>query len=561
MTIFSIHCNRSDRREKDSEGREKDRSHRDKDRKRSSSRDRDRHRRSRSGDRDRHRSRRDSDRDRGDRHRDRDRGGRDRERSRSRDRRESASRSYSTSANSSAVSSERDKERGSRSGSDRPKDRDAEKPSVYAPSEKIETEKGDKPSDAEAQALRLAEREDARRKREIDDLTKDQRTVFVSQLTAKVNEGMIRDFFEQIGTVNNIIMIRDKNSGKHKGFAYVEMLDLEAIPNCLLFNNAVPDFQKFPILVKASEAEKNFNAKKDTTALTKPGEIKERTGVMGGDPDCRLYIGNIHVQINEIALKTVLEQFGPTENVNLHRDEMGTSKGFAFIRYTSPESALLALSNLAGVELAGRALKVGRVIDNSVQPAMGTLPTMGMGMGMGMGMMESTGTASANWKLDDDDGGTGMQLNSSSRAMLMAKLGQAAGIQVPSATMPPTDGNYVMYGLPGVPPAPPAPAVPLIAGVPSMCFMIRNMFDASEEGEDDWDVAIKEDVSEECSKYGTVEHCYVEKRKPGGIVFLQFDSLNASFQAASSLNGRFFGGRMLTVTFLDPALFFAAIQS
>ena len=559
MIIFSIHCNRSDRREKDSEGREKDRSHRDKDRKRSSSRDRDRHRRSRSGDRDRHRSRRDSDRDRGDRHRDRDRGGRDRERSRSRDRRESASRSYSTSANSSAVSSERDKEHGSRSGSDRPKDRDAEKPSVYAPSEKVETEKGDKPSDAEAQALRLAEREDARRKREIDDLTKDQRTVFVSQLTAKVNEGMIRDFFEQIGTVNNIIMIRDKNSGKHKGFAYVEMLDLEAIPNCLLFNNAVPDFQKFPILVKASEAEKNFNAKKDTTALTKPGEIKERTGVMGGDPDCRLYIGNIHVQINEIALKTVLEQFGPTENVNLHRDEMGTSKGFAFIRYTSPESALLALSNLAGVELAGRALKVGRVIDNSVQPAMGTLPTMGMGMGMGM--MESTGTASANWKLDDDDGGTGMQLNSSSRAMLMAKLGQAAGIQVPSATMPPTDGNYVMYGLPGAPPAPPAPAVPLIAGVPSMCFMIRNMFDASEEGEDDWDVAIKEDVSEECSKYGTVEHCYVEKRKPGGIVFLQFDSLNASFQAASSLNGRFFGGRMLTVTFLDPALFFAAIQS
>ena len=387
--------------------------------------------------------------------------------------------------------------------------------------------------------------------------------MFVSQLTAKVNEGMIRSFFDQLGTVNNIIMIRDKNSGKHKGFAYVEMLDLEAIPNCLLFNNVVPDFQKFPILVKASEAEKNFNAKKDTATSVKAGEVKERTGVMGGDPDCRLYIGNIHVNINEIALKTVLEQFGPTENVNLHRDEMGTSKGFAFIRYTSPESALLALNNLAGVELAGRALKVGRVIDNSVQPSTGTLPTMGMGMSMGMGMLEPSGTASANWKLDDDDGGTGMQLNSSSRAMLMAKLGQAAGIQVPSANMQPLDANPMMYGLPGIiaPPPSAAPAIPAIAGVPSACFMIRNMFDASEEGEDDWDVAIKEDVSEECSKYGTVEHCHVEKRKPGGIVFLQFNSLNASFQAANSLNGRFFGGRMLTVTFLDPALFFAAIQN
>jgi RNA-binding protein 23/39 len=154
-----------------------------------------------------------------------------------------------------------------------------------------------------------------------------------------------------------------------------------------------------------------------------------------------------------------------------------------------------------------------------------------------------------------------MQLNSSSRAMLMAKLGQAAGIQVPSATIPNADVNPLMYGLPSLPAAPSAPVIPAIAGVPSSCFMIRNMFDAAEEGEGDWDVAIKEDVSEECSKYGVVEHCFVERRKPGGIVFLQFNSLNASYQAANSLNGRFFGGRMLTVTFLDPALFFAAIQN
>lgn len=529
MSLLSI-LFRSDRKDRD-DLKEKDRSHRDKDRKRSSSRDRDRRRRSRSGDRDRHRSRRDGDRgDRGsDKHRDR--GGREKERSRSRDRRESER-------------GERERRDAART-SER-KDRD-EKPSVYAPPEKA------RPSDVEMQAERIAEREVAMRKREIDDLTKDQRTVFVSQLTAKVNEAMIRSFFDQLGTVNNIIMIRDKNSGRHKGFAYVEMLDLEAIPNCLLFNNVVPDFQKFPILVKASEAEKNFNAKKETVSSVKSGDVKERTGVMGGDPDCRLYIGNIHVNINEIALKTVLEQFGPTENVNLHRDEMGTSKGFAFIRFTSPESALLALNNLAGVELAGRALKVGRVIDNSLQSAVGQLPSMGI---------PDVSSASANWKLDDDDGGKGLQLNSQNRAMLMAKLGQAAGIQVPSVPVNvDANSNPLMYGLNGVPAATAAPAIPPIAGVPSTCFMIRNMFDAAEEEGDDWDEGIKEDVSEECSKYGVVEHCHVEKNKPGGIVFLKFNSINASFQAAGSLNGRFFGGRMLTVTFLDPALFFAAIQS
>ncbi len=66
-------------------------------------------------------------------------------------------------------------------------------------------------------------------------------------------------------------MLRDKVSGQHKGFAYVEMDSLEDIPSCLLFNNVVPDFQKFPILVKASEAEKNFLAKKDSAAIAGTG--------------------------------------------------------------------------------------------------------------------------------------------------------------------------------------------------------------------------------------------------------------------------------------------------
>ena len=77
-----------------------------------------------------------------------------------------------------------------------------------------------------------------------------------------MSEKSLEDFFGQIGSVKNIIMLRDKLTGLHKGFAYVEMTELESIPNCLLFNNVVPDFQKFPILVKSSEAEKNFLFKK-----------------------------------------------------------------------------------------------------------------------------------------------------------------------------------------------------------------------------------------------------------------------------------------------------------
>ena len=84
-------------------------------------------------------------------------------------------------------------------------------------------------------------KEAEKQKKEIDNLTKDQRTVFVSQLTMKVTEKHLRDFFGQIGKVNDIIMIRDKYTGRHKGFAYVEMAELEKIPTCLMINGVVPD--------------------------------------------------------------------------------------------------------------------------------------------------------------------------------------------------------------------------------------------------------------------------------------------------------------------------------
>jgi hypothetical protein len=52
----------------------------------------------------------------------------------------------------------------------------------------------------------------------------------VSQLVMKATERQIRSFFEKVGKVKDVIMIRDKYTNRHKGFAYVEMQDLESVP-------------------------------------------------------------------------------------------------------------------------------------------------------------------------------------------------------------------------------------------------------------------------------------------------------------------------------------------
>lgn len=492
---------------------------------RSKSKDREKER-----DRDRDR-RRDRDRDRRRRSRSRDRRSRSRSGGRRRSRREERRRSRSRSR-------DRDRRRDRDGDRDRVRRRDRENGNEGAATSNEGGATSNPIDEAEAMAIKDA----AKRQKAIDDLTKDQRTVFVSQLTMKVDERRVEDYFSQIGEVNNVIMIRDKFTGRHKGFAYVEMKDLESIPTCLMLNGVAPDFQKFPILVKASEAEKNFLAKKDpatvapTHASVGQGGNSSIYGPGGANAvggDSRVYIGNLHVNITEDDLCTVLQQVGPvdggTAGVHIQRDEVGTSKGYAFARFLRVEDAQKAQTTLAGLELAGRPIKVGFVTD---------------GGNNNQGMQQA---GSSNWKLDDDEG-SGMQMNSQSRSMLMAKLGKAAGIEMPATQIP---HNVMVKDTPTVN----ASQAPPISGKASNCFVMKNMFVLEEETEQDWEDCIKEDVTVECQKFGAVEHCHVEKSRPGGLVYLKFISAQAASEAARSLNGRWFAGKMITVEYISPDFF------
>jgi RNA-binding protein 39 len=342
-------------------------------RSRSGSRSR-KHRRDRSRSRDRSRDRKD--RDRRDRSKDRERSKDRKDRERSKERKER----------------ERSKERKDREGSRERKELEAKAKAAEVKAKTAEAEKLNFEEEAKRKLKLIeaeAEKERARRKKEIDDLTKDQRTVFVSQLVIKTTEKQVEEYFSLVGKVNGVIMIRDKNTGRHKGFAYVEMGELESVPNCLALNGIIPDFQKFPILVKASEAEKNFIARKEPSITTAAAERN-----LLSNADSRIYVGNLHVNISEIDLRGVLSKFGSVDSIHLQRDEVGTSKGYAFVQFSRTSEAQAALSQLAGMEIAGRVIKVGNVNDNSGMSSMAT--------------STANAAASGNWKLDDDEGAQSM---------------------------------------------------------------------------------------------------------------------------------------------------------
>ena len=172
----------------------------------------------------------------------------------------------------------------------------------------------------------------------------------------KADDYDIRRYFKRkVGVkVNDVILLRDKRTGRHKGIAYVELGSLENVDTALKVSGKTPDFQRFPILVKRTEAEKNIAGVSATPSsdsayqLTPEGKRIEAQ---------KVYVGSIDRAVTQAQLYTLFSQFGTLDNVLLQMDmATGISKGFAFLSFRDPKDANLAIQTMSGQLLAGRPL-------------------------------------------------------------------------------------------------------------------------------------------------------------------------------------------------------------
>ncbi|MED6138512.1 hypothetical protein PIB30_074874 [Stylosanthes scabra] len=511
---------------KDRDDRDRERSSRDKDRHSHRSSDRDR-------DRDGERSSRDRDRD---RDRDSERSSRDREKerekSKERDRRE------------------RDKDRERRE-----RDREKEKERERERKEKErEREESSRRSRSRSERDRDRERErdfdsrDGRRHREKKEATepeadpeRDQRTVFAYQMPLKATERDVYEFFSKAGKVRDVRLIMDRNSRRSKGVGYIEFYDVMSVPMAIALSGQLLLGQ--PVMVKPSEAEKNLVQSNSTSGAA---------GVAGpyGAVDRKLYVGNLHFNMTESQLREIFEPFGPVELVQLPLDlETGHCKGFGFVQFAHLEHSKAALSLNGKLEIAGRTIKVSSVTDH----------------------VGSQDTTAKSADLDDDEGG--LALNAQSRALLMQKLdrsGIAASIGVPPIVNGSAPVQQVQQavslpvGNPGIIPAPTLPTqlmtnpVAEPVGTSSECLLLKNMFDPATETEPDFDLDIKEDVEEECSKFGRVKHIYVDKS--AGFVYLRFETVEAASAAQRAMHLRWFARRLISALFMQPEMYEAKFK-
>ncbi|KAI5478962.1 RNA splicing factor Pad-1 [Pseudohyphozyma bogoriensis] len=337
----------------------------------------------------------------------------------------------------------------------------------------------------------------SRRRSQSPELTEEQRemrSVFVSQLSARVLDRELARFFEaNAGKVRDARVIVDRISRRSKGVGYVEFVELESVQKALALSNT--KLLGIPIIVQYTEAEKNRQAR-DGLPQT------QATG---------LYVGSLNFALTESDVRQVFQPFGDVDVVDLQKDPVtGKSKGYAFVQFKDPKDAMQALEKMNNFPLAGREIKVGLV---SERPA-------------------------ASFQRHEPinlDEGAGGNLNNISRIELMQKLARS---EQPTIDLPK-----------------PSMFRPNIPQATTRNVLLKDAFNPEEETERDWDLELRDDVKSEVEeKYGKVGEIFVVKESQGEI-YIRFETVDAATVAVQGLNGRWFGGRQISASMLADSIF------
>uniref|UniRef100_A0A8C1Q4H5 RNA binding motif protein 39a n=1 Tax=Cyprinus carpio TaxID=7962 RepID=A0A8C1Q4H5_CYPCA len=302
------------------------------------------------------------------------------------------------------------------------------------------------------------------------------------QLAARIRPRDLEEFFSAVGKVRDVRIISDRNSRRSKGIAYIEFVDTTSVP--LAIGLSGQRLLGVPIIVQASQAEKN-------RAAALANNLQK-----GSSGPMRLYVGSLHFNITEDMLRGIFEPFGRIDSIQLMMDsETGRSKGYGFITFADAECAKKALEQLNGFELAGRPMKVGHVT-------------------------ERTDASTASSFLDNDElERTGIDLGTTGRLQLMARLAEGTGLQIPPAAQQALNMSGSMVAMAA------ATGLSFNINVPTNqalnlpsqpiathCFQLSNMFNPNSENDLGWEIEIQDDVIEECNKHGGVIHIYVDKK-------------------------------------------------
>ena len=271
-------------------------------------------------------------------------------------------------------------------------------------------------------------------------------TCYVGNLDPAVTDDILVELFTQIGRVNSVHMPKDKLTGLHSGYGFIEFLDIADAEYAIQIMSMVKLFSR-PMRVSRSSLDK-------------------KSGSGSLDVGANLFIGNLDPSdVDEKLLYDTFSAFGTIiKPPKIMRDDMtNTSRGFGFVSFDAFEASDLAIECMHNQYLCNRQITVQYAFKKASTTGEGDIAEGGRGPG---GMPERHGSraermlAAANPHkefLSSRTGllGAGVQKTPNTMFAVSAGVGMAAPGALPNMMPPPPPPPLPPQGIPMPPPMPP----------------------------------------------------------------------------------------------------------
>jgi len=176
------------------------------------------------------------------------------------------------------------------------------------------------------------------RQSKLDEMKAQFTNLYVKNLDPEMGQEEFEKLFTQFGAVTSALISVDEE-GKSKGFGFVNYENHEEAQHAVdtLHDSDINGRKLF-----VSRAQKKAEREEELRRSYEQAKMEKLSKYQG----VNLYIKNLEDDVDDDKLRAEFEVFGTVTSCKVMRDEKGTSKGFGFVCFSTPDEATKAVAEM-----------------------------------------------------------------------------------------------------------------------------------------------------------------------------------------------------------------------
>ncbi|CAG5134175.1 unnamed protein product, partial [Candidula unifasciata] len=209
------------------------------------------------------------------------------------------------------------------------------------------------------------------------------KTLFVRNIPYSATNESLEKVFSDIGPIKSCFVVKDKDSGKCRGFGYVKFTLLEDAEKAhntvkkiegrnvhIVYANkkekkkrfghpqGVESEQKDGDITQEIKQEKNQQTKKQKKGPVPVKGQKQAPNPLNEGKRARLIIRNLSFRCTKEELIKTFGNYGDVVDVHIPKKESGKRLGFGFVQFKNRTQAGMAVKEVNGRDISGRVVAV-----------------------------------------------------------------------------------------------------------------------------------------------------------------------------------------------------------